>query len=115
MDLTRLEAAVLSEMASWNPSDRDAIEDQMAKARVTKRENTGAGFYTDLAIDHPIKKINERVISRAWAEIDGLSNGMVFVLFVEDGIMKLLEGASIIDDTSSLNFETANFTVIWSF
>jgi hypothetical protein len=115
MKLTRLEATVISEMAACNPRDRDAIEYQIAKAQVTKRENTGAGFYTHLEVEHPIKQIDARVISRVSAEVHGLNNPMVFVLFVENGVMKLLEGAAVIDDTTSIKFEKADFTAVWSF
>jgi hypothetical protein len=115
VELTKLEAAVLCEMAAIHADEQEAIEWQMANCQVIKRVNTGAGFYTHLQNDNQKHKIRSHVISRVFAEVDGLINPLIFVLFMEDGEMKLLEGAAVVDDTTSTNFEKVNFSIVSSF
>ncbi len=69
---------------------------QYKLARVEKRTYTGVGFFTDFYIGDNNKDIflsnGSMKLGGIHAEIKGLKNGAGFILFVEDGRIKTLEG-----------------------
>jgi hypothetical protein len=110
-DITPLERAVLGSILDRWPDLRPALEQQLATARVTKRENSGAGFFTTLAVDPTTPAIQGRPDS-VDAEVDGLAHGMGFVLFVDGaGHADLLEGYTYgeREDTSGLDLHNLIF------
>ena len=89
----------------------------LGSVAVGGRENTGAGFYTDLVPDRerylPIGF--QSPLGDAFAYIDGLEHGIGFLVFLTDGYPTLLEGYSLVgEDTSKIDFGTANFTIGWA-
>ena len=73
-----------------------SLRRQLEMCRVSGREFTGAGFYTNLVVD---ESVEERVecnlkFGDVIAQIDGLQHGAGFVLYVESGALKMLEGYS---------------------
>jgi hypothetical protein len=111
--LNELEKAVLQEMCSRVSSDVGAhLATQVKNVIVRDRNNTGAGFYSKLEINGPVQHIKEKVISNLSATIAGLKNPMVFVLFIRDGVIDLLEGAAIDDSTTNINFSEVTFEIV---
>ena len=60
------------------------------------RELTGVGFFTNLAVPASAPRArlgaNEIRLSGVLAEMDGLEHGAGFVLYVDHGVLEMLEG-----------------------
>ena len=73
---------------------------QLDRATVTSREFTGVGFFTELEVpeDVPRAPLGERVVfdggpgEGVGAEFEGLAHGAGFIVFIEQGRLKMLEG-----------------------
>jgi hypothetical protein len=95
-DLEPLEAAVLDLLLAGDHPVLAALRDQLAGATVKGRQHTGVGFFTDFspakdAVPAPVRKLR---FGDVQATIDGLQHGADFVLFVDDGLLTMLEGFS---------------------
>lgn len=119
MNLNRLEREVLREMARRASIQLDsetalALSAQVAAAEVSRRENTGAGFYSTVVVGGmgvPRPKVALKSVSNVGADVDGLKDGMVFVVFFRDGVIDILEGAAITESTAGVDFSTVAFEV----
>lgn len=107
----RLETAALKAMADAVPNHRDALLARFQSATVTKRENTGAGFFTDFTVDCTAFAPLPLTVSDmgAVAEIEGFGAPFLLMVFWKDGHPVMLEGASCGDDTSAVDFGTIGF------
>jgi hypothetical protein len=107
---TQLEKAALDDVCLRFPDHREALRAQLATARVRSRENTGAGFYTrfEVARGNPIS--GDRMRAAGWTCIDGLDHPVGFILWLTDGYAECLEGFTIDDRTTGLDFASARFT-----
>lgn len=67
----------------------------------------------DIAVPEASPKLNlaARTTGNVVAEIEGLKYGMIFVLFLENGFVQFLEGASYDEPTTDIDFGQVNFTV----
>jgi hypothetical protein len=74
------------------------------------RENSGAGFFTGLGVGDISIPIENMEIT-AGANIEGFENEMIFILFVRDGVIRTLEGATIADSTVGIDFSQVHFAV----
>ncbi len=113
-DFTELELAALRAIFAETPEVAPGLERQLESATVTKRENTGAGFFTTITVADDAPPVNcPNVLGHeTHATVDGLDHGLGFVLFVKNGRMHLLEGYSVgPDDTDDLDLETVGFTI----
>lgn len=110
--LNELERAVLLEICRRTLNEGSALEQQCRSATVLTRTNTGVGFYTSLKVEDPKIRLVNRVFPDVFAAVDCLRNPMVFVLFAKNGVIHKLEGASIDDSTSSVDFSSVNFTIL---
>ena len=109
LDLTQLEQAVIASICARLPDLEAAIQGQMANARVTKRENSGAGFFTTLAVDPTTPAIDAFHPCSADAEIDGLVHGMGFILFLDrTGHADFLEGFTYGEPDSTVGLDLVN-------
>jgi hypothetical protein len=92
--LTPLEREVIA--AFLTPADPvvDGFRAQLEACRIKSREFTGVGFYTQLVVPQAmaVAGIDRLTLSGVAAAIDGLRMGAGFVLFVQDGMLDLLEG-----------------------
>ena len=91
--LNKLEESVLNEMLSGN--NFTVYKVQLKKIRDIKRKYSGVGFFTEFIFENPVEvdSANEKFqISDVYAEIPSLKHGAGFVLFVEKGQLKMLEG-----------------------
>ena len=110
---TQLEETVLASIFSETPNLASALKRQMAAATVTKRENSGAGFFTTIAVPITVVKVSSSVLGRETnARVQGLEHGMGFVLFLRDGRLATLEGYTHEStDTRLLDLEKLDFEV----
>jgi hypothetical protein len=108
---TPLELEVLRAIATQAVEGTATLNHQIDMARVSRRENTGAGFFTtfDLQTDRTLDG-QRSPIGDVGASIEGLSHGMGFLLWVKDGRIHELEGYAYGDEsTSALDFEKITF------
>jgi hypothetical protein len=93
--LTPLEKAVLDMLLEKHGEPFDTIRQQLAHASVTKREFTGAGFFTEFALpEHaPVRRdLPDATVGDVGAEVPGLQHGAGFLLFIRGGVVSMLEG-----------------------
>ncbi len=114
----RLEQAVLNYVCAMAHEYGTALAVQIAHAVVTRRQNTGQGFYTYLTVDRtccfPITGAPYRNLRDGpAAKVDGLSYGMGFILWLKEGYADHLEGYSFQEDTLGIDFENVEFE-LWS-
>jgi len=112
--LNELETAVLETIIVRESSHSEILKFQMKDIVVLGRENSGAGFFTRLNPIHRQKPVGVSVINtNVAAQIEGLKNLMVFVLFADaSGLLNMLEGASVAESTTSIDFSKASFRII---
>ncbi|MEO7730873.1 MAG: hypothetical protein ABIY55_07880 [Kofleriaceae bacterium] len=95
-DLQPLEAAVLDRLLAGDHPVLVRLRGQLSRATVTRRERTGVGFFVDFALppaEEPASVGTLRIGDVA-ATVTGLQHGAGFVLFVNDGLIKMFEGFS---------------------
>lgn len=112
MHLSKLEESVLETMSLQAGNDRGALHAQIATATVQSPDNTGVGFYTKLKPDPSAQPIHARTIGNVFANIDSLKNPMTFVLFIKDGLVDLLEGATTEEITGDIDFANVKFHLL---
>jgi hypothetical protein len=54
------------------------------------------------------------VIGNIFAKIDDMRNPMTFVLFIKDGLIEALQGASTAESTAAVDFVTVRFEILGS-
>lgn len=92
--LTRLERDVIAAFVSRSDPAMDGLRGQLDVCRIKARRFTGVGFFTDIVVPQrlAVAEIGRRVLSGMNAELDGLQYGAGFLLFIEDGMLDMLEG-----------------------
>jgi len=113
---TPLERAVLRAIYEKESVDRCALEAQLSTATVIQRENTGAGFYTQIAVQRDsVSSIGgERLRSGPMVTVEGLEHGMGFVLWLKDGLADCLEGYCYGESTTGIDFGQVSFELAQS-
>ena len=92
-DLTKLEQAVIDKLLEGDHAVLTTLREQVGRAKLTKRENTGVGFYCDIEVASEAPAVGgDFHLGDVQAEIPGLAHGAGFVLFVRGGRIKMLEG-----------------------
>jgi hypothetical protein len=98
VELNVFELAVLEKLLDGEHPVLRALRRQLVGLTVTKREYTGAGFYTTFSSDSskavPTLAGRNVRFGDVQAAIPGLSNGAGFVLFIDGGLVRMLEGYS---------------------
>lgn len=95
--LNELESAVLDLLLAGGHPALEVLRVQRERLIVSKREFTGVGFFAEFS--HPPDVVRLQAPRRArfgdvLAEIEGLEHGAGFVLFIDDGLITMLEGYS---------------------
>jgi hypothetical protein len=95
--LNEIERAVLDKLLAGDLPALKCLRAQAERLYVTKRELTGVGFFTEFG--HPADVVRLQPEQRirfgdVLADIDGLEHGAGFALFVDDGLIAMLEGYS---------------------
>jgi hypothetical protein len=112
MLLNELEKAVLVQMLRQASGNQlPLLREQIEGASVVSRKNTGAGFFTELRVKQVSKPIEAKVIQDVWADIEGFDQPMPFLLFLRDGVIHKLEGATIDDSTIDIDFSNVRFVI----
>jgi hypothetical protein len=91
--LTELERALLSSILAGDHPALAVLRDQLAGAGVTEREFSGVGFFTHFAVSPAAPRLPVRrwVISDVDLNLDGLQHPAGALLFVENGVLSMLE------------------------
>jgi hypothetical protein len=111
LHFTALERAGLEEICRQSADERAALEIQLATATVTRRENSGAGFFTYLSVDRGASPVTtrKRVLGNVAATIEGFEAPLLLMLFMEDGYANFLEGATCGDSTLGIDLSSLRF------
>jgi hypothetical protein len=99
--LTELESGVLTLMLDAPGNTRMAACLQLAHASAGPREMTGVGFYRNFVYPNDTsfqRNLPDESYTDVVAEHPELECGAMFVLFVRDGVVKLLEGVTFDGD-----------------
>lgn len=106
-ELSPLERDVLATILAPEHPVMNALRRQFDRCRVARRETTGVGFFTTLEIARDIEPARVRPgrmdLGDITATIDGLEHGAGFVLFVQDGVLDVLEGFSYVGPWTDMN------------
>jgi hypothetical protein len=115
MTLNPLENAILQAIRAAKPEVAVALDEQLDAVIVTSRENTGAGFFTTMRPLNTKTLISQTgAMGNIFAKIAGMRNPMTFVLFIKDGVIDTLEGASIDESTAAVDFSAVKFEMMKS-
>jgi hypothetical protein len=111
-NFTPLEKAVFVAICETHLADRAVLSTQLASAAFSSRENTGAGFYTHFEVERTSPPtIEHGPLGGPEAKIDGLEHGMGFILWLENGYAKCLEGYCYDESTVGIDFEQVGFEI----
>jgi len=97
MSLNPLESAVLNALLTGDHPVLDGLRRQLDCAQVSRRELTGVGFFADLDVpkDLAVSTESRRIVfGDVLASMSELQNGAGFLVYVEDGLLTMLEGYS---------------------
>jgi hypothetical protein len=94
--LTKLERAVLEKLLAGDLPALVALRSQVRSSRIVERRMTGVGFFTTFAVPPEVPRVQGSFqLGDVSAEIEGLSGGAGFILWVNDGVLDMLEGYTI--------------------
>lgn len=100
-DLSQFERDVMATILAPEHPVMNALRRQLERCRVASRETTGVGFFTTLDIPTDVEpapvKPGRMDLGDVTATIEGLEHGAGFVLFVQDGLLDILEGFSYVE------------------
>lgn len=91
----QFEREVMEFIAKEKPQFEAKIMAQYEKCRVTSREFTGHGFFTDFEITDPADSFGDGIcdpFGSLYIDLPGVKHGAGFVLFVKNGFISMLEG-----------------------
>jgi hypothetical protein len=111
---TDMETAALQAIFAETPALSLELQRQLNRAEVTSRENTGGGFFTEIAVpdDGPRVKCPKVLGYATHARVEGLEDGLGFILFMKNGKLRLLEGhAWGRESTASLDLNNLSFEI----
>jgi hypothetical protein len=113
LQLTKLEQAVLKEICRQQILMRQSLETQLATATVIRRENSGAGFFTCLAVDRSTAAVSsdKRVLGYVAATVEGFRQPILLLLFMKDGYTDFIEGATVGESTVDIDLSTLRFRI----
>ena len=99
MDKTfeKLESEVMLKILAEEPAVAEALAQQYKNSLITSREFTGVGFFTNFEVANETLALADSPsfeLGSVQATISGLEFGAGFVLYVRDGLIKMLEAYS---------------------
>jgi hypothetical protein len=93
--MTDLERAVLTKFLDGDHPVLELLRRQLETCKAGTREFTGAGFFTNLIVDESLARpveCNLRLGDVGAHQVVGLQHGAGFVLYVDKGMLNMLEG-----------------------
>ena len=94
MTSDEFENLIISDIITQYPEYSDCIEKQYRSAKVTKRTNTGRGFFTDYEITDKDSRIDgspDLMLGKHQWNLNGLKYGSDYILWVKEGLITCLE------------------------
>jgi hypothetical protein len=106
-----IEQAVLEAAAHDCQASGEGLRGQIATARVTNFENTGAGFFSTVSVSPEAPRLTDKSpLDAATGSVGSIEHGMGFLVFLENGYVSLIEGYTYGDvSTVGVDFESVNF------
>jgi hypothetical protein len=87
-----IEREVLEITAAEYSASAEAIRRQIDTAQVVSFENSGAGFFSNLAVADDAPVLSEKSpLSGAYGSVLGIEHGMGFIVFLKDGRLSMIE------------------------
>jgi hypothetical protein len=107
-----LERAVFQAIAGQFPQARAALLEQLSEARVTNRDFTGVGFFTEFEVPRRIPPAAglANPIGHVRSSVGPDRFPLEFMLWVTDGYAHTIEACSFEDGYGDLDLLTADFT-----
>ena len=93
-EIEPIEHQVMEMLLAGDHPTLEATRRQFAHCIVVEREFTGAGFFTTFDVQDTVAPLEPRsriVLDDVCADVDGLDYGCGFILFVDDGLIGMLE------------------------
>lgn len=113
---TPLERSAIAAITDETVEQFAILKEQLTLIRVLSRENTGGGFFTELAVMPSADRLNlktEPLGQNVYIAINGLEYGLGMILHLKDGYANLLEGYSVGgEDTSAIDFAHVSYALI---
>ena len=88
------EKQVVEHILRKQTEQNNLLFQQFIISEIISREFTGCGFFTDYYIRDKSLSLPGNVNIELWGfgELEGVDNGVGFILFIRDGFISLLEG-----------------------
>lgn len=93
--LTPLEVSVLALLLAGDEPGLPELRSQLAASRVSRREHTAVGFFTDFEVPPSVPALGLRrrvVLGDVHGRLRAVDHGVGFLLFIDDGRLSMLEG-----------------------
>jgi hypothetical protein len=106
-----IERQVLEITAAEYPASADALRRQMDTAQVVSFENSGAGFFSNIAVAADAPLVGEKGhLNAGYGSVCGIEDGMGFIVFLKEGRLSLIEGyCNSSGPTNDIDFSRAAF------
>ena len=83
---------MLDMLLAGDDPELSSLREQMASATISRREYSGAGFFTTFAVDPSAPRVTRRMpLGDVYADVSGLAHPAGFMLFFKDGLVDFLE------------------------
>jgi hypothetical protein len=112
-----IEREVLEITAAEYSGSAYVLRRQIDTAQVTSFENSGAGFFSELAVADDAPLLSETSpLSGAYGSVLGIEHGMGFIVFLRDGRLSMIEGyCDAGGPTTDIDFSRAVYGLMpWS-
>lgn len=92
-ELTKFERAVLEKILDGEYPLLNKLRKQLCSCHVNCREMTGVGFYTYFNVNNAAAADDVKMrLGDVLAEVQGMTHGAGFILYIEHGRLSMLEG-----------------------
>jgi hypothetical protein len=108
-----IEREVLEITAAEYPASTRALRQQIDTVQVVEFENSGAGFFSNLAVAPDVPLLSESSpLKGAHGIVDGIEHGMGFIVFLKDGQLSMIEGyCNDVGPTTDIDFSRVVFAL----
>ncbi len=93
----QLEQDVLRLFLDGDDPVLEILRSQLSLATRKSREVTSVGFFSNFDVPEKAPRLPGKLSLRltdVWAEIEGVEHGAMFVLFIDNGVLTMLEGST---------------------
>lgn len=89
------EKDIMERLLVGNEQVLEILREQYANSQITRRDFTGTGFLTTFTIPNNVPRLEPLMsfqLGDVIGKIDGVNDGVGFVLFIKNGVINYLEG-----------------------